>query len=121
MNILLLLSGGAGFYGHRHWDEITIRLGLDDLGPGRVKAIEIVKQDYTFERSRKNEVVVNAHVKGEEITPVGELWTAERRTDDLYVVHLNYKENADVCTQDFEVTLSTGEVKALDLKARPAR
>jgi hypothetical protein len=116
--ILLLLLAGGGLYAHRHWDEIATRLSLDDLRPGRIKAMELAKKEYTFERVRTNDVVVQQRVSAGEIKAVGDLWTADPQGGDRYFVNCTWVEGRDRCTQVFEVDIGSGRVVARDLDVR---
>ena len=108
---LLLVLGVGGYYGYRYRQPIIEKLGLDDLGPGRVKSIEIVKEGFGFEQFRKNGLVMREWIRGGRVEVDGEPWNAKRqKTSDHFLVVCSYRENGEPHNRQFDVDVATGIV-----------
>ncbi len=119
--LLLLALGGGGYYTHLHWDEISTACGLDELRPGKTKAIKLGREAQTIERGTPNWRVIDERIRSGRIEAVGDLWTADHKNSDLYIVHCCFRQNGDLFTQDFEVRLGSRAVTQLDLEAGAPR
>jgi hypothetical protein len=112
--VLLLLLAGAGWAGYEHWDTIVAKLGLDDLSPGRVKAIDLAKRDLTFERVRSNQLVLDERVRLGEIVATEHAWSAVRIGGGRFLVTYDYKERGVAQKYQFEVDTATNAVTLVD-------
>lgn len=52
--VLLLLAGGGAYAIHDNWDVIAERMGLEQLDPGRLKAIKLAKNSGCIGRGQTN-------------------------------------------------------------------
>jgi hypothetical protein len=112
--ILLLLLAGGGYATYRNWDVINTTLGLDDIAPGRVKAIDLAKRDTTFHRGRPNSVVVQELARGGEIELAPDAWQAQRQDGDVFRVTCTFRQRGESRCYEFEVDVSTGRVTFLE-------
>jgi hypothetical protein len=108
--LMLVLCGGAGYGIHANWDKIQAKLGLDDLRPGRVKAIELCKKAQSFEQYRSNWEVLRDRVANEEIQVVGDPWTATAVDEKHYRVILSFKLEGQLRRHAFDVDMVTNVV-----------
>lgn len=109
--LMLVLCGGAGYGIHANWDKIQAKLGLDDLRPGRVKAIELTKQARSWEQYRSNWEVLRDRVANEEVQVVGDPWSATAIDDRHYRVVLTFKMDSQLHRYAFDVDLVTNVVE----------
>lgn len=107
---LLALFGGGGYLAYSHWDEIVAKLGLDDLNPGRIKAIELCKQHFHFDRYRPNGVVIHERMSSGEIRGNAEPWLAQRIRNERFLVVCSFRDDEKEHHRNFEVDIGTGEV-----------
>jgi len=114
--LLLLLSGGV-YYGSTHWEEIKEKLGLDDLTPGRIKAIELTKQQFTFDRYRQNGILIQERTHSGEILCAQDPWQAQRVRDNHFIVVCSFREDGKDHHRRFEVDVGSGAV--VDLGEAP--
>jgi hypothetical protein len=120
--ILLLLLAGAGYFGYTHWDTISITLGLDDIAPGRVKAIDLAKREQSFQRGRPNSIVLADQVRSGDIVMDHDAWQAQRLHGDVFLVLCNYRERGERHCHRFEVDVATNGVTLLeDEDAQPPK
>jgi len=108
--ILLAIAGAVGYVTYTNWDAIAVRLGLDDLMPGRVKAIEYVKGANSFESARPNWQIVEQWKAGGDIEYEGVPWSADKIDETHYRVVLNYKKDGTKRAITFNVDNSSGAV-----------
>ena len=111
--ILLLLLSGGGYYGFTHWDQISQKLGLDDLNPGRIKAIELAKQQFTFDRYRQNGVVIHERMHDGVIQGAEDPWQAQRLRENHFRVVCSFREEGKSHHRLFEVNVGNGAVEDL--------
>lgn len=119
--ILLLLAAGAGYATYTNWDLIKERLSLDDLTPGRVKAIDMAKKDYTFDGLQPNSLVLNQRAKNNEIALGQDPWVAQRINGERWLVILTYHQDGQLVKHQFDCNIATGIVKLLPQGAQPPR
>ena len=112
----LLVLGAGAYYGHKHWGQIKETLGVDGIQPAGVRAISLCKQEFTFDSSRRNGAVLEERLHKKQITVVGDLWMAERRTDWVYIVRCRFQEGDEACMQEFEVEMGSGKVTAAPME-----
>lgn len=121
--LLLLLFAGGGYAIHRNWDAISARLGLDDLGSGRIKAMELVKKSYDLDRHRTNWEVMREREQSGEIETKGDPWLADPTEGTSYRVTCVYSDHGTRRCQAFSVDVANGAVVWLgesDVVAKPA-
>jgi hypothetical protein len=119
--LLVLIAAGAGYATYTNWDVIKEKLSLDDLTPGRVKAIDMAKKDYTFDGLQPNSLVLNQRAKNNEITLPEDPWTAKRIDGDRWLVTLVYSEGGQAVKRQFDCNIATGIVKVVPQHAQPPR
>lgn len=107
---LLLVLGGGAYAVHTNWETIRDKLGLDDLAPGRIKAMELAKKNYNFERSIPNWQVVANLEANKEIEVDGDPWAAERIENDQWRVTCTYWQRGRQVQHLFRVNVNTGAV-----------
>lgn len=108
---MLLVLGGAGYGIHANWDAVKVKLGLDDLSPGRIKAIELTKKARGFEQYRSNWEVLRDWQSGEQIQVVGDPWQAEPVDDQHWRVYCTYKEAGQMRRHQFDTNVASGVVE----------
>jgi hypothetical protein len=108
--ILLAFAGALSYGAYANWDAISARLGLDDLMPGRVKAIEYAKTANSFETSRPNWQVVEQWKASGDIQYEGNPWTADKLDENHYRVVLNYRKDGAKRAITFNVDNIKGSV-----------
>jgi hypothetical protein len=111
---LLLLLAGAGYAGYRNWDVISTTLGLDDIAPGKVKAIDLAQREMTFERSRPNSVVLKDRARRGEIEFGPDAWHATRQGGDLFRVFFTFREGGQDRCYEFDVDIANGRVTLVE-------
>ena len=109
--ILLLLAAGGGYAAFTNWDVIAERLSLDDLSPGRVKAIDMAKKDLTFDGLQANSLVLRNREKNNEIKLGEDPWVANRIEGDRWLVSVTYRQEGEWVKQQFDCNIATGAVK----------
>ena len=119
--ILLLLAAVAGYATYKNWDVIAERLSLDDLTPGRVKAIDMAKKDYTFDGLQQNSLVLNQRANNKEIKLGEDPWTAKRINGDRWLVTLTYQQEGQSVTHQFDCNIATGMVKLVPQNPQPPK
>src|SRR5262245_419592 len=119
--ILLLLAAGAGYATFTNWDFIKEKLSLDDLTPGRVKAIDMAKKDMTFDSLQPNSLVLNQRAKNNEIKLAEDPWGAKRINGDRWLVNVSYQQEGQWVTHHFDCNIATGVVKHFPPGATPPK
>jgi hypothetical protein len=119
--ILLLLAAVAGYATYAHWPAIAQRLSLDDLSPGRVKAMDMAKKDMSFDGLQPNSLVLRNRAKNNEIKMGEDPWAATRIEGDRWLVTVSYSQDGTWVTQQFECNIGTGNVKLVPQGAQPPR
>ena len=120
--ILLVLALGAGYAGFVHWDWISAKLSLDDLSPGRIKAIDLAKKDLTFDGLQANSLVMRERARNGEIKMEEEPWEATRIDENRFVVVVAFIEDGLPKSHRFDVNIATGGVKLIPpTSAQPPR
>lgn len=117
--IVLLMLGGIGYGAYHYRDVIEHRLGLDDLAPGRIKAVVLAKQAFTFDRYRPNWVVLEGWLHDGTIQADGELWTADRVTGNDFRVLCHYRDHGTPRVHAFDVNTDSGTVQAKENAGPP--
>ncbi|MEZ5966946.1 MAG: hypothetical protein R3F56_24115 [Planctomycetota bacterium] len=107
----VLLLGGLGYGGYQNREFIEQKLGLDDLAPGRIKAVDLCKHAFTLDRVRPNWVVLEGWLHDGQIEEDGELWTAQRVAGDDFRVLCRYKRDGEVQLHRFAVDTASGGVR----------
>lgn len=105
--ILLLAAGGIGYAVYNNWDLVREKLGLDDLYPGRIKAIELAKKAYSLESYRTNWEVLHDRERTGEIKVIGDPWLADPIEKPWYVVTFTFKEAGQPRRYVFHVNVAT--------------
>jgi hypothetical protein len=120
--LLLLLAGGAGYGLWAKWDVIAPKLGLDDLKPGRVHAIELAKQANSFEAARPNWMVLEDWKSNGDIALSPHAWTGHKVDDDHYQVVCTFKRDGEDRYLLFAVNIATTAVEVVgeESSQRPA-
>ncbi len=108
--LLLVLAGGAGYAVHTNWDTIKVTLGLDDLRPGRIRALQMVKDAKAFDQYRANWMVVQDRKQNGEIEVVGEPWHAVEVAHPRYRVTCTFVEDGERLVHAFAVDIVSGDV-----------
>lgn len=90
--LLTLLAGAAAYAAHRNWDTISAKLGIGDLSPGRLKAIRLAKDAFSFAPPSPNSIVLRDRAKNGEITLPKEPWEATEIQDARYRVTCTWTE-----------------------------
>ena len=93
--LMLLLAGAGGYAVFANWETIRLKLGLDDLHPGRIKAMELAKKAYSFEQNTANSVVLRVREDNGEIKLQGEPWSGVEIKAPRYRVTCTYVENGE--------------------------
>ena len=119
--ILLLLAAVAGYATYANWDLIAAKLSLDDLSPGRVKAVDMAKKDLSFDGLQPNSLVLRNRAKNNEIKMGEDPWAATRIEGDRWLVTVSYSQDGQFVTQQFDCNLATGVVKLIVQGAQPPR
>lgn len=122
--ILLLAAAGIGYAVYSNWDVIRERLGLDDMYPGRIKAIDLVKKAYSLDRYRMNWEILEDRKRGGSIQVVGDPWYAEPISEPLYKVTYTFKEAGQPRRYVFHANVATMAVHLrtpLEGEPAPAR
>ncbi|HEX6810973.1 MAG TPA: hypothetical protein VF384_05045 [Planctomycetota bacterium] len=121
MGILMLVALGAGYAAFVNWDTIAEKLSLDDLSPGRVKAIDMAKKDMTLDSLQANSLVLRERARIGEIRMSEDPWTASRIEENLWLVVMDYTAGGEPHQYRFHVNVATGVVKLLPQTAQPPR
>ncbi len=119
--ILLLMLSGAGYAAFANWDTMRTKLGLDDLAPGRLKAIDLAKKDMTLDRTLANWLVLHERRRNKEIEMEEEPWDATRLEGNRFLVVVRFTERGQPHGYRFEVNTASGGVTRLEDGARPPR
>lgn len=93
---VLLAAAGIGYAVYSNWDVIREKLGLDDMYPGRIKAVDLTKKAYSLDRYRTNWEILDDRKRGELIQVVGDPWSAEPVEDPVYRVTFTFKEDGQL-------------------------
>lgn len=94
--ILLLLAAGVGAYAvHANWDTLRVKLGLDDLRPGLIKAMRLAKDAHTFDPTTTNWVYLRDRANNGEITLKGDPWESTEVGALNYRVTCTFTENGE--------------------------
>ena len=109
--ILLLVLAAAGAYAvHTHWDTIRTKLSLDDLQPGRIKAVQLAKDAISFEAYVVNWMVLRDRVANGEIKVQGDPWLATEIKKPKFRVTCTYVERGERRVHLFTVDIASGAV-----------
>src|SRR5712671_7291309 len=75
--VLLLVLAAGGYAVHANWPKIRLKLGLNDLNPGRIRAMELAKKSFDFDQNRDNTTVLTDRRANGEIQLPADPWSAE--------------------------------------------
>ncbi|HEX5051690.1 MAG TPA: hypothetical protein VFZ65_07965 [Planctomycetota bacterium] len=103
---LLCVLGGGGYAIYSHWDAIVEKLGLDDLGPARMKAIQLAKHSSDFEAGVTNWQYVETRQKRGEIEVAAEPWSAEPVGGQDYRVLVRWLDGGERVVLAFKVNVA---------------
>ena len=103
---LLLLVGGAGYAAYDNWDSISTELGLKELDPERLKAIDLAKKGYHFGQGLTNWQHLQSRKDLGEIEISGNPWTAEPMKGAAYQVIVTWDEAGEVIEHGFRVDIA---------------
>ena len=117
---LLALLGAGGYALHANWDTIKVKLGLDDLRPGRIRAMHLAKEGNQFDAYRTNWMVVKGREENGEIKVSGDPWNAAEVANPRYRVTCTYVENGERRVHVFSVDIASAVVTYEGLEAHPA-
>tara|TARA_R110002073_G_scaffold58721_3_gene148605 strand:+ start:47 stop:415 length:369 start_codon:yes stop_codon:yes gene_type:complete len=114
--LILLLLGGGGYACYTNWDTISDRLGLEQLDPGRLKAVELAKEAFTFTRAMSNWQHLQSRQTNEEIEIGSDPWSTEHIAGPNYRVQVQWIETEDgtTMTHGFHVNIATRIAKSED-------
>ena len=112
--LLLLMLAGGGYAVYANWTKISDKLGLDDFGPARLKAIDLAKRSNDLEQYRTNADVLMARQKSREIFVRGDPWSAEPVADHRFVVTFSFLRDDDAQRLRFDVDTAKRTVLLLD-------
>ena len=110
--LLTLALLAAGAYGlAENWDSFLEALGMGEVSPEALRAINIAKADYSLDRMRTNHEVIDGRVKNLEgpVDVVG--WQAERKTRTLFLVTFLFTQNGVTDGFYFEVDVGSTQVR----------
>lgn len=99
--LLLVLAGVSGYGIHQNWDELSQKLGWRDISPTHTRAVDIAKSDYTLAHHVTNYAYFEAKVEETKGTAVG--WSAEKKTESIYLVTFEWTEHREPRKHVFEV------------------
>lgn len=109
--MFLLVLAGAGAYAiHANWEAIHTRLGLGDIYPGRIKAVQLAKDAMTWANYGANWVVLRDRAEAGEIVVKGDPWHAEEIAKPRYLVTCTYLEGGEQRVHRFTVDVGTNAV-----------
>jgi hypothetical protein len=107
--VLLVALGGA-YAVHANWDRIRERLGLEDMYPGRIKAMQLAKSSHNFQAYAVNWAVLRDREANGEIKTNGDPWAATEIEKPRYRVTCTYTEQGERRVHRFTVDVGTGSV-----------
>jgi hypothetical protein len=108
--LMLLLAGAGGYAVYANWEPIRLKLGLDDLHPGRIKAVQLAKEANSFEAYSVNSVVLRDREANGEIKLQGEPWSATEIKRPRYRVTCTFFEKGQRKVHRFAVDVASGAV-----------
>ena len=108
--LLLVLSGASGYGVYANWATLRVKLGLDDMHPGRIKALQLAKDANTFEPYSVNSVVLRDRASNGEINLQGEPWSATEIQKPRYRVTCTFLEKGERKVHCFTVDIAAGGV-----------
>jgi hypothetical protein len=107
---LLVLAGAGAYAVHANWDKIHEKLGLGDMYPGRIKAIQLAKEAISFEEYTANWAVLRDRQANGEIKVQGEPWDAVEIKKPRYRVTCTYIEKGARRVHRFTVDVGSSSV-----------
>ena len=117
---LLLVLGGGGYATYANWDTIVERLGLEQLDPGRIKAIVLAKDASDFQGGATNwQYIQSRHARGE-IAVTQDPWVAKLVTGQQYRVTVHWNEDDADVVHGFTVNIATRTVIHQGTQQEPA-
>lgn len=105
--LCLLLLGGGGYAVYANWDTISAKLGLAEYNPGRIKAIELARQEMNFELGVTNWQWLESRQQLGEIQFEGDPWQAEAIGGQEYRVTVRWIEAGAHVAHGFRVNIAT--------------
>ena len=108
--VVLCVLVGGGFAVQQNWDTISEELGLAELSPEHVRALELAKAAYTLDNARTNYAVIDARVAQSGAVIEAEGWKAERRSERLFLVTFRFTEDGREDGYWFQVDVGSTDV-----------
>jgi hypothetical protein len=90
-----VLLGTAGYGVHQNWGLIRAALGLDELSPEMLRAIDLAKSDYDLDRYMSNHEFIARRVRQAKGKVHVDGWSAERKSDTLFLVRFGFAEDGE--------------------------
>ena len=90
--LTVLVLGGGGYAVYANWEDISRKLGLGDLSPDHIRAVDLAKSARTLDRYTTNYEVIRERVRQEKLKVEGEGWVAEHRSGQRYEVRFAYTD-----------------------------
>ncbi|HLQ37019.1 MAG TPA: hypothetical protein VK348_04415 [Planctomycetota bacterium] len=108
--VLLLVLAAGGYAVHANWPKIRLKLGLNDLNPGRIRAMELAKKSFDFDQNRDNTTVLTDRRANGEIQLPADPWSAEPIDEGHFRVFLSFTETGEPHRLLFNVDIHSGRV-----------
>ncbi|HEB53757.1 MAG TPA: hypothetical protein ENI87_10945 [bacterium] len=108
--VLLVLSG-IGYAGYHYRDQIAERLGLRELEPGLVKAVELTRNDQSLHPGQRNWRHLQQRVKDGEIEMAADAWQVESLGGNQFAVRVTWQEYGETVVHRFDVDNNTAVVR----------
>lgn len=108
--ILLVLALGGAYAVRTNWDAIREKLGLDDLQPGHIKAMQLAKNARTFDTYNPNWTALRDREASGEIKVAGDPWHSTEIGNLRFRVTCTYVEKGERRVHVFQVDTASGTV-----------
>jgi hypothetical protein len=118
--ILLVALAGAGAWAvYANWDTIRDKVGVDDLSPGKLKAVQLAKDAFTWNPPAPNWMVLRDREKNGEIELPAHAWRAYELQSSQYRVTCTWVENGASQVHVFRVDIGSSAVAYDGLEGNP--
>ena len=109
--LTLALAIGGGYAISANWDAIRDGLGLAEISPEHLRAIDLAKSDYNLSHHLTNHAVIDGRVRSSR--KLGRVigWHAERELGDVFLVTYLFKEDGVQHGYYFEVNVGSLQVR----------